>query len=72
MEENATLALVAVSALAGLALTVSVSDPTPANARTGMRAPDGRRESRIELDPMSVAYALARTRGQHALVRVRF
>ena len=72
MDENATLALVAVSALAGLALTVSVSDPTLANARTGMRAPDVRQDPRIELDPMSVAYALAGTRGQHALVRVRF
>jgi hypothetical protein len=72
LDDNALLALVAVGGLAGLALTVAISDPTPANARTGMRAPDIRRDPRIELDPMSVAYALARTRGQHALVRVRF
>ena len=72
MDDNAALALVAVSGLAGLALTVAISDPTLANARTGMRAPGNRPDPRIELDPMSVAYALARARGQHALVRVRF
>jgi hypothetical protein len=72
MDDTAVLALVAVGGLAGFAATVAISDPTPANSPTGMRVPDGRRDARIEVDPMSVAHALAGTRGRHALLRIRF
>jgi hypothetical protein len=73
IEENAVLGMVAAGGLAGLALTVAITDPQLAGAQTGLRLePKGRRDARVELDPMSIAHALARTPGQHSLVRVRF
>ena len=67
------IGLIAAGGLGGLALTVEIADPQRGGARTGMRfAPKGRREARAELDPMSVANALARLPGRHSLVRVRF
>lgn len=71
--ETAALGIVAVGGFAGMALTVAIADPQPAGTPTGMRfEPKGRRDARVELDPMSVAHALARTPGQHSLLRVRF
>ena len=71
--ERTVLGLVAVASFAGLALTVAIIDPEPARAGTGMgRHPPGQREARVEFDPMSVAHALARTPGRHALLRIRF
>jgi hypothetical protein len=73
VDETAALALVAVGGFAGLALTVAIADPQRARARTGMRfEPKRRRDARIELEPMSVANALARMPGRHSLLRVRF
>ncbi|HEU5183338.1 MAG TPA: hypothetical protein VFU01_02145 [Gemmatimonadaceae bacterium] len=67
------IGLIAAGGLGGLTLTVGIADPQRGGARTGMRfAPRGRREARVELDPMSLANALARVRGQHSLLRVRF
>lgn len=72
-DETAALTLSAVGGFAGLALTVSIADPQRGGARTGMRfAPKGRRETRVELDPMSVANTLARLPGRHSLLRARF
>jgi hypothetical protein len=72
-EDNAGLTLVAVGGFAGLALTVAIADPERAQPRTGMRlAPKGRRGARVELDPLALAHAWARTPGRHSLVRVRF
>jgi hypothetical protein len=72
-DEIAALALVSVGGLAGMALTVSIADPQLAGARTGMRfEPNGRRDARVELEPMSLAHALARVPGRYSLVRVRF
>jgi hypothetical protein len=73
VEDNGALALVAVGGFAGMALTVAISDPQPATSRTGMRFDlKGRRHPRVELEALSVAHALARLPGRHALVRVRF
>lgn len=73
VEDNTALGLVAAGGLAGLALTVAISDPQLAGAQSGLRfEPKGRRDARVELDPMSIAHAFARTPGQHSLVRVRF
>jgi hypothetical protein len=73
MRDIATVAMVAVGGLSGLALTVSIVDPEQARPRTGMRlTPKGRRDARVELDPMALAHAWAQTPGQHSLVRVRF
>lgn len=70
---TAAVALVAVGGFAGMALTVSIADPQLSGARSGMRVePGGRREARVELDPMSIAHALARMPGRHSLLRVRF
>jgi hypothetical protein len=72
-EETGLLVLASVGGLAGLALTVAIADPQPAGSPTGMRLdPAERREARVELDPMSIANALARMPGRHSLVRVRF
>jgi len=72
-DDTAALALVGVGGFAGIALTVAIADPQPARAGTGMRIdPRGRRDARVELEPMSVAHALARTPGRHSLIRVRF
>jgi hypothetical protein len=71
--ERTVLGLVTVAGFAGLALTVAIINPELARAGTGMGSqPPGRREARVEFDPMSVAHALARTPGQHSLLRVRF
>jgi hypothetical protein len=71
--ETAALGIVAVGGFAGMALTVAIADPQLAGAPTGMRfEPNGRRDARVELDPMSIAHALARMPGQHALLWVRF
>lgn len=70
---TAALTLAAVGGFAGMALTVGIIDPQLASARTGMRfEPKGRRDRRVDLEPMSVAHTLARLPGQHSLVRVRF
>lgn len=72
-EDNATLAFVAAGAFGGLALTVGIANPQPATARTGMGPdPRRRRDARLELQPMSIAPALAGVPGQHALIRVQF
>lgn len=72
-EDNATLTMAAVGGLAGLALTVSIADPEQARARTGMGStPTGRRDARIELTPLALRHAWARTPGQHSLLRIRF
>lgn len=72
-DEIAALALVSVGGLGGMALTVAIADPQLAGARTGMRfEPKGRRDARVELEPMSLAHALARVPGRYSLVRVRF
>ena len=73
IDETAAFALVGVGGLAGMALTVGITDPQPGGARTGMRVePTGRREARVELEPMSIAHALARMPGRHSLLRIRF
>lgn len=71
--ETAALGLVALGGVAGLALTVAIADPQPAGAGTGMRfEPRGRRDARVELEPLSIVHALARMPGHHSLLRVRF
>jgi hypothetical protein len=71
--ERTVIGLVSVGGFAGLALTVAIAQPQPAGAQIGMRfEPPGRRDARVELDPTSIAHALARTPGRHSLVRVRF
>jgi len=71
--EKTVIGLVSVGGFAGMALTVALTDAQLAGAQTGMRLePRGRRDARVELDPMSIAHALARTPGRHSLVRVRF
>jgi hypothetical protein len=73
VEDNGALALVAVGGFGGMALTIALSDPQPATVRTGMHVdPKGRGNARIELESLSVAHALAKVPGRHALVRVRF
>lgn len=72
-KDNAAVALMAVGGFGGMALTVAISDPQPAGARTGMRFdPRGGHSDRVEFAPMSVAHAMARVPGRHSLVRVRF
>jgi hypothetical protein len=73
VDETAALALVAVGGFAGMALTVAIADPQLAGTPTGMRfEPKGRRDARVELEPMSIAHALARMPGRHSLLRLRF
>ena len=73
IDQTAAIALVGVGGLAGMALTVGIADPQPGGTRTGMRVePGGRREARIEIEPTSIANALARMPGRHSLIRIRF